>query len=126
MFRNADTSKWHEDAWGDDESAPPEITSPVDEQDAQIIDKLVLGIKSERLKLALLIEYAAAPKSFKFRRFGYTESVDEAVRLMDDLLHGMTKKQVVFRMLQENRHSETHIAEIAGCSQPYVSQLRRA
>ena len=124
MFKDADMSKWHEEAWGDDESAPREIMPPIDEKDAAIIDRLVLSIKSERLKMALLIEYAQAPKSFRWRRFGYSDSVNEAFRLMEDLLGGASKKAIALRMLAEGGHTETFIAETAGCSQQYVSQLR--
>ena len=126
MFRDAPTSKWWEEAWGDEEAAPPEISPPVDEKDAEIIDRLVLSIKSERLKLALLIEYARAPKSFRFRRFNYDDSVNEAYRLMQDLTEGQSKKAIALRMIAENRHTETFIAEVVGCSQSYISQLRSA
>ena len=124
MFREAPMSKWWEEAWGDSETVPQEISPPVDEKDAELIDRLVLGIKSERLKMALLIEYANTPKTFNWRLYGYTESVNEACRLIDDLLHGQSKKAIALRMLAENKHSETFIAEVVGCSQQYVSHLR--
>ena len=124
MFRDAPMSKWWEEAWGDQESAPEEITPPVDENDAELIDRLVLSIKSERLKMALLIEYANMPKSFSWRRYGYIESVNEACRLMEDLLTGKSKKEVAVRMIAEGRHSERFIADVAGCSQQYINQLR--
>ena len=126
MFRDAPISKWWEEAWGDQETAPQEITPPVDERDAEIIDRLVLSIKSQRLKLALLIEYANTPKSFNWRRYGYTDSVNEACRLMEYLLEGQSKKAIALRMIAENRHTETHIADVCGCSQSYVSQLKTA
>lgn len=127
MFKGANMSKWYEEAWGDDEAAPEEIPPPVDEKDAMYVESLICTIKSERLKLALLIEYACAPKSFRFKRYGYTESVDEALRLVEDLLTGQSKKFIVLRLLVDpRRYTETEIANMAGCSQPYVSQLKTA
>ncbi len=127
MFQNAPTSQWHEDGWGDcSEAAPAEIPDPVDEADALIVDKLVCGLKSERLRIALLIEYATTPRSFDFRRYNYSESVDEAIKVMDDLLHGVSKKAQILRLLAENRHTETKIAEMVGVSKQYVCQLRAA
>ncbi len=125
MFENAPTSQWHEEGWGD-EAAPAEIPDPIDEADALIVDKLVCGLKSERLRIALLIEFAATPRSFNFRRYNYAESVAEAVRVMDDLLHGVSKKAQILRLLAENRHTETKIAEMVGVSKQYVCQLRAA
>lgn len=127
MFKGANMSKWHEEGWGDDEAAPEEIPPPIDEKDAMYVETLICTIKSERLKLALLIEYACAPKSFRFKRYGYTESVDEALRLVEDLLTGQSKKAIVLRLLIDpRRYTETEIASMAGCSQPYVSQLKTA
>lgn len=126
MFQDAPTSKWWEDAWGEHETVPQEINPPIDEKDAEIIDRLVLTIKSERLKLALLIEYADTPKTFNWRRYGYTESVNEACRLMDDLLHGQSKKAIALRMITENRYSGAHIAQTVGCSEAFICQLKAA
>ena len=125
MFENAPTGKWHEEGWGD-EAMPAEIPDPIDEADALVIDKLVCGLKSERLRIALLIEFATTPRSFNFRRYNYTESVSEAIAVMDDLLHGVSKKAQILRLLAENRHTETKIAEIVGVSKQYVCQLRAA
>jgi hypothetical protein len=124
MFRNAPVSKWWDEAWGDSEAAIEEITPPIDEKDAEIIDKLVLGIKSERLKLALLIEYARAPKSFRFRRYNYDDSVNEAFRLMQDLTEGQSKKAQALRLLAEGKHTGAHIADVVGCSEAFVCQLK--
>ena len=124
MFRDAPMSKWWEDAWGEQESAPQEIMPPVDEKDAELIDRLVLGIKSERLKMALLIEYANTPKTFNWRRYGYTESVNEACNLIEDMLKGQSKKAIALRMIAENRHTGAHIAEVTGCSESFVCQLK--
>ena len=124
MFRDAPMSKWYEEAWGDSEAAPQEITPPIDERDAEIIDRLVLSIKSQRLKLALLTEYAGKPKVFNWRRYGYIESVNEACNLIEDMLKGQSKKAIALRMIAENRHTGAHIAEVTGCSESFVCQLK--
>lgn len=122
MFRDAPISKWWEEAWGDQETAPQEITPPVDERDAEIIDRLVLSIKSQRLKLALLIEYANTPKLFNWRRYGYTESVNEACNLIEDMLAGQSKKAQVLKLIEQGKPAQS-IAEIVGVSHQYVYQL---
>lgn len=133
--RAADKGSWTEDGWGTDrtqwkpdlEEPPEEVPPTINEKEALRVDYLILTIKSERLKLALLIEYACAPKSFRFKRYGYTESVDEALRLMDDLLTGQSKKAQILRLLADpRRHTETEIAGMVGCSKQYVCQLRAA
>ena len=86
MFRDADTSKWHEEAWGDNEAALPEIQDPIDERDAEYIDKLVSAMAQERLKTALLIEFARTPRVFHYRRWNYADSVAEAFRWMEQAL----------------------------------------
>lgn len=126
MFKNAPMRKWYEEGWGDEEGAPEEIPPPIDEKDAQYLETLIRTIKSERLKLALLIEYACAPRSFRFRHYGYTESVDEALRLLDDMLTGQSKKAQILRLLSEREKSGRVIAEIVGVSEAYVCQLKCA
>ncbi len=86
MFKYAPKSQWWEDGWGDQEAAPEEIQPPIDEIDAYQIDKLITKL-DERLKLALLIAYAEAPKVFRFRRFGFDESVAEAERKLQDMVN---------------------------------------
>lgn len=124
MFAGANRKDWRDPGWGDEEGVPEEIPVPVNVPDAEYVDKLICTIKSERLKLALLIEYASAPRSFRFRRYGYDESVKEAERLVTDLLHGETKKAMILRLLAQGGMTETRIAEIVGVTQQYVSQLR--
>lgn len=126
MFAGANRKDWRDPGWGDEEGVPEEIPVPVNVPDAEYVDKLICTIKSERLKLALLIEYASAPRSFRFRRYGYDESVKEAERLVTDLLHGETKKAMILRLLAQGGMTETRIAEIVGVSQQYVSLLRAA
>lgn len=105
-----------------DDVMPDEIPDPVDEKDAVVVDKLISGIKSERLKLALIVEFARAPKSFNFRRYGYTESVDEAIALMDDLLNGQTKKALILDLHAKGK-TAPRIAEMVGVSHQYVYQI---
>lgn len=124
MFRDANPRDMREPGWGDEETPPEDVPIPVNIPDAEYVDKLICTIKSERLKLALLIEYASAPKSFRFRRYGYDESVREAERLVTDLLQGETKKAMILRMLAQGGMTETRIAEIVGVTQQYVSALR--
>ncbi len=86
MFKYAPKSQWWEEGWGDNEAAPAEITPPVDEIDAYELDRLITKL-DQRLKIALLIAYAEAPKVFRFRRFGFDESVAEAERVLKDMLN---------------------------------------
>lgn len=124
MFAGANRKDWRDPGWGDEEGVPEEIPVPVNVPDAEYVDKLICTIKSERLKLALLIEYASAPRSFRFRRYGYDESVKEAERLVTDILHGETKKAVVMRLLASGERCGRRIAEVVGVSESYVSQIR--
>lgn len=124
MFAGANRKDWRDPGWGDEEGVPEEIPVPVNVPDAEYVDKLICTIKSERLKLALLIEYASAPRSFRFRRYGYDESVKEAERLVTDLLHGETKKAMILRLLAQGGMTETRIAEIVGVTKQYVCQVR--
>ena len=105
--------------WGDTISGKPNTN----ELDAKFIDSIVMRIKNDRLRMALLFKFAHGDGPQKFKRFSIEESLSDAIKVVDYFCHLDASERQIIGYLEDGME-DSIIAQTTGKPLKDVQILR--